>query len=96
MFHGPPFPGLDGGGDGFAGDLVVVAEFVEQVPGRGGVVAAVGVHTWLVGQWSDHVRDLAHGGSYSGESCRLAPAPTGAMGMPRPSVATERLVPCLP
>jgi len=65
-FHDPPFPGLDGGGDGFAGDLVDVAEFVEQVPGAGGVIAAVQVHTRPVGQRSDHVRDLAHGGFEQG------------------------------
>jgi len=34
--------------------------------------------------------------SNRGESCRLAPAVTRATGMPRPSVTTERLVPCLP
>jgi len=34
--------------------------------------------------------------SNRGESCRLAPAATRATGMPRPSVTTERLVPCLP
>jgi hypothetical protein len=61
-FHDPAFAGLDGGGDAFAGDLVDVAEFVEQVPGRPGVIAAVQVHTRLVGQRPDHVRDLAHSG----------------------------------
>ena len=48
-FHDPAFAGLDGGGDAFVGDLVNVAEFVEQVPGAGRVITTVQVHTGFIG-----------------------------------------------
>ena len=78
---------------------------VEQVAGLAQVVATVEVHVrelvaaaeiMVLRQRADHVDDTGRVGSSSGELWSLARAATRCSGMPCPSVATERFVPCLP